>query len=125
MKVSKGTIRCFDVDFAHCDCVGTRNRATDMQVIPIKWKRTDSDPNGRVRFQCMRCKQTWSMNNIRRKGSGIELDCSHSEEIARRMDIDPDYNELIAVNVGGAAQSPGSFPGVYSGRASCIRPGAQ
>ena len=108
----KNTLRSFDVDFSPCDCKGTKHSASRMQVIPIKWKRTDNNPHGRVRFQCMRCKQSWSMDNIKGGATTIKLDAGHPEEIARRAKVHKYYDEVIAVNLGGSgSQSPGFSPG--------------
>jgi hypothetical protein len=107
--VTKGTIKTFDVDFAHCDCKGTPNKKICMMVIPIKWKRTDKSPNGRVRFTCMRCKTSWSMNNISKAGSGIALDANHPEERARRKAIHPDYDHAVAVNIHTGRRDPNQW----------------
>lgn len=110
VKVMKGTIRAFDVDSSPCACLGTKHKMSRLQVIAVRWKRTDNDPNGRVRFQCMRCKTTWSKEHVKRAGSGIHMDGNDPEEKARRKVIHPDYDKVIAVNLGG---SPGqaNFPG--------------
>lgn len=113
---TKGINKSFDVDFAHCNCVGTKHALTGLQVVSVQWKRTDKDPNGRVRFQCQRCKMKWSMNNVRTMGSGLNLDANHPEEIKRRRAI-PYFYETVAVNhyaIG--SQSPGTFPGAPAGR---------
>ncbi len=54
---------------------------------------------------------------------GLILDASHPEEVLRRAKISPDYNDLIAVNLGGG-QGPSNFPGAYSGRMSCAKSGS-
>jgi hypothetical protein len=95
----KNTLRSFDVDFSPCDCKGTVHVATRMQVISVRWKRTDKHPHGRVRFQCMRCKTSWSMNNIKGGATTIKLDAGHPEEIKRRKAIHKYYNDVIAVNL--------------------------
>lgn len=120
----KNTIRSFDVDFAPCDCEGTKNIATRMQVIAVRWKRTDKNPNGKMRFQCMRCKTSWSMNNVP-GGTKPSFNASHPEEVKRRAAISPDYNQRIAVNLGIRTNTSAHFRGVLSGRASCRKPGAE
>lgn len=95
-----------------------------MQVVPVKWKRTDNNPNGRVRFQCMRCKHSWSMNNIRTLGGGLHIDESHPEEVKRRRKISPYYNEDVAVNLGptpGQAQFPGGQCNLIGGTRASAR----
>lgn len=95
----RGVIKAFDVDFAHCECKGTVHEAANMQVVSVKWKRTDNDPNGRVRFQCQRCKKSWSMGNVRSRGTGIVLYAAHPEEVKRRKRIHPEYDTYVAVNL--------------------------
>lgn len=121
----KTTIRAFDVDFSPCECRGTLHKTTRLQVIAVRWKRTDKRPSGRVRFQCMRCKHSWSMNNIKPMGTGIILDAGHPEEIIRRNKISDDYDTKIAVNLGGPSQSPGGFPGGEVNLIGGIRKGAR
>lgn len=91
-----GTIRAFDVDFARCECEGTRHQKSGLWVIAVRWKRK---PCGKTRFSCMRCKGTWSMNDIPLHGDGISVGADHPEEIARRYAIDPDFNLMLAVNI--------------------------
>ena len=115
----KNTNRSFDVDFSPCNCLGTKYKNTGLMVISVKWKRTDSNPDGRVRFQCMRCKESWSMDNIKSIGGiGFRLDSNHPEEVDRRDAISSRYNELIAVNIG----SMRTTVGTCSGRISCRKP---
>lgn len=95
-KTTKGTMRAFDVDFAHCSCEGTVHKQTRMRIIPVRWKRKSS---GQTRFQCMRCKQSWSMNDVPAFGGGLVLDATHPEEVARRRAIHQHYNEVVAVNI--------------------------
>ena len=117
-KITRGTIRAFDVDFAQCECKGTLHQRSGMQVVAVKWKRTDKDPNGRVRFQCMRCKTAWSMNNVAASGDSILLDPRHPEEVARRLSIDTYYDDYVAVNT----RQRGDVLGTCSGRVSCSKP---
>lgn len=99
LSVAKGTLsdtlRAFDVDFAHCTCMGTRHKS-GILVIAVRWKRK---PCGKTRFQCMRCKTTWSMDNVALEGKRLMLDQSHPQERARRFAIDPDFNHVLAVNI--------------------------
>lgn len=89
------TLRAFDVDFAHCGCDGTRHK-TGLLVIAVRWKRKAC---GKTRFSCMRCKATWSMDNVALEGGRLVLDQSHPQERARRVAIDPDFNHVLAVNI--------------------------
>lgn len=93
--ITSDTLRAFDVDFAHCACEGTPHKS-GIWVIAVRWKRKAC---GKTRFQCMRCKTRWSMDNIAMEGNRLVLDRSNPQERARRASIDPDFNRLLAVNI--------------------------
>ena len=87
-----GTIRSFDVDFSPCACPGGKSPTANLtgtmfRVIPVTWRRLDSYSAGSVEFKCGDCSQTWTMQSVESVGSGIRLDSSHPEEIARRRAI--------------------------------------
>ena len=94
-KALSGTIRSFDVDFAHCGCKGTWHKS-GLLVLAVRWKRK---PCGKTRFQCMRCKGTWSMDNIATAQGSLVMDSSHPQERERRQSIHPDFNHVMAVNI--------------------------
>jgi len=106
--LKKGTCKSFDVDFAPCDCKGTRHQTSQMQVIAVKWKQTTKD---RVRFQCQRCKKSWVMSGIRFKGSGIILDASNPEEIKRRSKIKDYYQTTVNLGPRSNSFNAEDFPG--------------
>ncbi len=92
---TSGTNRSFDVDFAHCDCEGTKHKS-GLFVIAVRWKRKS---NGKARFQCMRCKQSWSVADTTMSMEGPWLDANHPQERERRRSIHPDFDHVLAVNV--------------------------
>lgn len=97
-KAVSETLRAFDVDFAHCECKGTRHKS-GVFVIAVRWKRKSC---GKTRFQCMRCKTAWSMSEVALLSGRLVLDASHPQERKRRQEIHPNFNHVMAVNIKGS-----------------------
>lgn len=52
-------------------------------MIPVKWKRVDNNPRGKVRFTCGRCNQKWTLSDVGSKANGIVIDANHQEFIQK------------------------------------------